>query len=130
MASPYARGNLRSVEDSAARFGFGETQEARFASDDLGTEQTGVSHHRIKPGRRQAFGHRHEGAEEIYVVLSGSGRLALDGEVIEVGPMDAIRVSPRVVRAFEAGEEGLEVLAVGPRRPDDRGEVLSGWWPD
>jgi len=44
--------------------------------------------------------------------------------------LDAIRVSPGVVRAFEAGEDGLEILAFGPRRTDDRGELLHGWWND
>ncbi len=128
MASAYTHLNLREVEDSAARYGFGETQESRFANDDLHAEQTGLSHHRIKRGRRQPFGHRHEGAEEIYVVIRGFGRAKLDDEIVEIEERDAIRVSPGVVRAFEAGEEGLEIIACGPRRPDDRGEVIQGWW--
>jgi hypothetical protein len=39
--------------------------------------------------------------------------------------MDAIRVSPEVARAFEAGPEGLELLVFGPRRAGDT-EILSG----
>ncbi|MDP8943158.1 MAG: cupin domain-containing protein [Actinomycetota bacterium] len=129
-AAPYTHRNLREVEDSAARFGFGETQETRFANDDLETEQTGFSHHRIKPGRRQPFGHRHERAEEVYVVISGSGRVKLDDEILDVQELDAVRVSPGVIRAFEAGERGLEILAFGPRLPADRGEIIQGWWAD
>jgi hypothetical protein len=32
------------------------------------------------------------------------------------------------MHALEAGDDGLEVLAFGPRRPDDRGEMVEGWW--
>jgi hypothetical protein len=34
----YAKKNLRSVEDSAVKFGLSETQEARFPRADLGAE--------------------------------------------------------------------------------------------
>jgi len=57
------------------------------------------------------------------VVLSGTGRMKLDDDVRDVGPMDAIRVSPQVARAFEAGADGLELLVFGPRHAGD-GEVL------
>jgi len=129
MSTPYTTMRLTDVKDSAQEFGVGEDMEVRFAKDDLGGERTGVSHHRIKPGKRQPFGHRHERAEEIYVVLGGSGRMALDDEVIEVEPLDAIRVAPEVTRAFEAGSGGLEVLACGARHDGD-GEIVQGWWSD
>ena len=128
MAAPYKLTNLNEVEDSAAKFGFGHVGEARFANSDLETEQTGVSVHRLKPDARQAFGHRHEEAEEVYVVIGGSGRVKLDDEVVELRDRDAIRISAGVMRALEAGPEGLEVLAVGPLRTDDRGEVVNDWW--
>lgn len=126
MAS-YTLRNLGEIEDSATKFGFGETHEARFANDALETERTGVSHHRIKRGKRQPFGHRHVEAEEVYVVLSGSGRVKLDDEVLELGPLDAVRVAPGVMRAFEAGPEGMEMLAFGPRHDRD-GALAPGWW--
>lgn len=126
----YTHKNLGDLDDAAARLGFGATHEARFANDELGTEQTGVSHQRLKPGKRYPFGHRHDEAEEVYVVIAGSGRLKLDDDVIEVKPLDAVRVSAGVMRAFEAGDDGLEFLAFGPRRPDDRGEIVPGWWGD
>jgi len=129
MPAPYTVKKLTDVKDSAAEFGTGDVMEARFAKDDLDAERTGVSHHRIKPGKRQPFGHQHEQAEEIYVVLGGSGRLKLDDEVIEVEPLDAIRVAPEVVRAFEAGPGGIEVLAMGARHDGD-GEIVPGWWSD
>ena len=127
--APYTIHRLTDTEDAAARHGYGETGEARFAAGDLATEQTGLSHHRLRPGRRQAFAHRHERAEEVYLVLAGSGRVKLDDEIVEIGPLDAIRVAPPVIRAFEAGPEGLELLAFGPRHRGDA-ELLPGWWTD
>jgi mannose-6-phosphate isomerase-like protein (cupin superfamily) len=129
MAS-YTIMNLEEVEDSAAKFGFGHVGEARFATGDLDSEQVGLSMHRLNPGARQAFAHRHESTEEVYVVLAGSGRVKLDDEIVELSNRDAIRVAPDVVRAFEAGSEGLEILAFSARNPDDRGEMLNDWWTD
>jgi mannose-6-phosphate isomerase-like protein (cupin superfamily) len=129
MAVPYTLKRLTEVEDSAPKFGFDEVQEARFASDDLETEATGVSHHRVKAGKRQAFAHRHENAEEVYVVLAGSGRVKLDDEIVEIETLDAIRVAPRVTREFEAGSDGIELLAFGPRHEGD-GELIPNWWTD
>jgi mannose-6-phosphate isomerase-like protein (cupin superfamily) len=117
--------NLSEIDDMAPRFGFEAVQEARFANNDLEAESTGLAFHRVKPGCRQAFAHRHEQAEEIYVVLTGRGRIKLDDEIRDVGPLDAIRISPQVARAFEAGPDGLELLVFGPRHQGD-GEVLSG----
>ena len=129
MAGPYTLKRLTDVEDSAPKFGFSDVQEARFANDDLETEHTGVSHHRVKAGERQAFAHRHDNAEEVYVVLAGSGRVKLDDEILEVEALDAIRVAPGVTRKFEAGSDGIELLAFGPRHEGD-GELISDWWTD
>ena len=129
MPKPYTVMRLTDVKDSAEEFGVGDDMEVRFAKDDLDAERTGVSHHRLKPSKRQPFGHRHEEAEEVFVVLNGSGRVKLDDEVVEVEPLDAIRVAPGVTRAFEAGPGGLEVLAVGARHDGD-GEIIPGWWSD
>jgi mannose-6-phosphate isomerase-like protein (cupin superfamily) len=129
MSSRYTRIKLTDVEDSAPKFGYGELQEARFARNDLDAEQTGLSHHRVRPGKRQGFGHKHEKAEEVYVVISGSGRVKLDDEVLELEPLDAIRVAPGVIRAFEAGPDGIELIAAGPHYDKD-GELLLGWWDE
>jgi uncharacterized cupin superfamily protein len=119
--------NLREVEDFAPEHGFGERQEARFAREALDCEQTGISLQRIKPGQRQGFGHSHGEDEEVYVVLSGSGRAKLDDELVELGPMDAIRVAPAVARSFEAGPEGLELIAFGTHSEDDA-QVVPDFW--
>lgn len=125
----YTLKNLRQVEDSAKKYGYSETQEARFAHGDLDAEATGLSYHVLRPDKRQAFAHRHDQAEEVYVVLAGSGRVKLEDEILELEAMDALRVAPTVTRAFEAGPEGLELLAFGPHHDGD-GEMVQDFWPD
>jgi len=93
----------------------------------LEAEQTGVTHFRLRPGRRSPFAHRHADAEEVYVILAGSGRIKLDDDLVELRPLDAIRVAPDVVRAFEAGPDGLEFLAFGPHHDAD-GEPINDPW--
>lgn len=124
----YTINNLRDLEDRASKHGLSETQEARFAYEELGLETTGVSLQLVKAGKRHAFAHRHKEAEEVYVVLSGAGRVKLDDEVEAVGPLDAIRVGPSVTRAFEAGPEGLELLVFGPRHEGDAEIVQDFSW--
>jgi mannose-6-phosphate isomerase-like protein (cupin superfamily) len=123
----YRRINLRDVEDSAVRFGLSETQEARFPQTDLAAEQTGLNVLTIKPSQREAFAHRHQAAEEIYFVLSGSGRVKLDEDVVDLATRDLLRVSPGITRSFEAGPEGLEVLIFGPHVDDDS-ELVPDFW--
>jgi mannose-6-phosphate isomerase-like protein (cupin superfamily) len=121
--------NLRDVEDVAPKAGFDAVQEARFARRDLDAEDTGIALMRVKPDQRQAFAHRHDQAEEVYVVVSGSGRIKLDDEILDVKVMDAIRIAPGVARSLEAGPDGLEYLAVGPHHESD-GEIIKdeGFW--
>jgi mannose-6-phosphate isomerase-like protein (cupin superfamily) len=125
----YSIKNLRQVEDSAPKHGFSEVGEARFPRSDLRAETTGLAYHVLRPNKRQAFAHKHDEAEEIYVVLSGSGRIKLDDDVVELETMDAVRIAPSTVRALEAGDDGLELLAFGPRHEAD-GEIMpiDGFW--
>jgi quinol monooxygenase YgiN len=120
--------NLEDVEDMAPRFGFGEMGEARFAGRHLGARLTGISHQRLRPGVRQAFGHHHHHAEEVFVILNGSGRVKIDDEITDVRKLDAIRVAPGSLRAFEAGPDGLEFLVVGPHHAGDA-QMAPEFWP-
>jgi len=120
--------NLEDVEDSADGHGFGPALQARFAHDDLGCAQTGVSLQRLAPGARMPFAHRHAQAEEVYVVLSGSGRLLVDGEEVGLRRLDAVRLGPEPVRTLAAGPDGLEILAFGPRHEGDV-EPAQAEWP-
>jgi mannose-6-phosphate isomerase-like protein (cupin superfamily) len=105
--------------------------EGRFGRTKLGSRDLGVSHFRYAPGFRSPMGHRHREQEEAYVVVAGSGRMLLDGEVVELNLWDAVRVAPEVVRAFESGPDGLDVIAIGGPKPEGGdGEPTSADWPD
>jgi quercetin dioxygenase-like cupin family protein len=127
--SRYAQVNLLELEDSV-----GDRVpeiEGRFGRTALGTSDVGVSHFRYAPGFRSQMAHRHLEQEEVYVVVAGSGRALLDGEVVELQQWDAVRAAPEVVRAFEAGPDGMDVIAVGGPKPEGGdGEIASADWPD
>ena len=129
--SDYTRVNLKSdVEDMAPKFGM-EGMESRFARTNLELENSGLSYFRVDPGRRVPFGHTHSEQEEVYVVLSGSARVAVDDEVVELSEMDAIRIPRGAVHGMEAGPEGTEILAFGAPNTDNKdAEMQPGWWPD
>jgi uncharacterized cupin superfamily protein len=127
MSGAYPVRNLADVDDAAPKFGLGDSWEARMARSALGAEQTGVGFFRLRPGRRSPFAHRHDQAEEVYVILRGRGRMRLDDDVVEVGPLDAVRVGPQVVRAFEGAADGLDFLVVGAHHPGDGELVDDGW---
>jgi quercetin dioxygenase-like cupin family protein len=127
VPSAHTQVNLDDVEDAAVANGFGDRWEARVARVALDAEQTGVTLFRLHPGKRSPFSHRHATAEEVYVVLRGSGRVKLGDEFREVSALDAIRVAPEVARAFEAGPDGLEFLAVGPHHGGDGQPVDDPW---
>ncbi len=127
MPEPFTIVNLAALDDAAPGNGFGDRWEARVAREPLQAQSTGVTHFRLLPGKRSPFTHRHAEAEEIYVILSGSGRVKLDDQLLDVGPLDALRLAPATARAFEAGPEGLEFLAFGPHHPGDGEGVEDAW---
>ena len=127
--SRFAAVNLLEVENSVGDRAPGI--EGRFGRKHLDSRDLGVSHFRYGPSVRSQFAHSHREQEEAYVVVAGSGRMLLDGDVLDLKPWDAVRVAPEVVRAFEAGPEGLEIIAVGgPKPADGDGEVGAANWPD
>jgi hypothetical protein len=55
----------------------------------------------------------------------------LDDEIREIRLWDVIRIAPEVVRAFEAGPDGLELIAVGGPKPEGGdGIPTDSPWPD
>lgn len=127
--SDYTHKKLEEVDDAAVAGGFSDQQEARFAMGDLDAEETGIAMIRVKPGQRQPFGHMHDEAEEVYVVIGGSGRIKLDDDIIDLERLDAVRIAPQVTRQLEGGPDGIEVIIFGPHHDKD-GEVFPGWWSD
>jgi quercetin dioxygenase-like cupin family protein len=112
----FAIKNLKEIEDSAGERAPGV--EARFARKHLDSEHLGITYLRYAAGIRSPLAHSHREQEEAYVVISGSGRIRLDDDVHDVRQWDVVRVAPQTVRAFEAGEDGLELIAIGSDRPE------------
>jgi mannose-6-phosphate isomerase-like protein (cupin superfamily) len=122
--------NLMEVEDSAPE-AVGDSLQARFGRKHLDSEHLGVSYFRYAPGYRAPYGHRHHEQEEAYVVVAGSGRIRLDDEIFDLKRWDVVRVAPGVVRGFEGGADGLELIAIGADRPEGGdGEMVRDWWTD
>jgi mannose-6-phosphate isomerase-like protein (cupin superfamily) len=114
---------------AAGRMPEGSVDDARFGRAPIESEHLGVSYFHYVPDGRAPFGHRHGEQEEVYLVLSGSGRVHLEDQVREVRKWDLVRVSPNVTRAFEAGPQGLGILAVGSDRPEGGdAEMINDFW--
>ena len=129
--APYTVVNLKRVENMAPKFGLSPGLESRFARVPLELENSGLSYFRIAPEFRAPFGHTHEEQEEIYLVVSGSARLKLDDEVVELSEWDAVRIPRGIMRALEGGPEGAEILAFGAPSNENRDlEMVQDWWTD
>jgi mannose-6-phosphate isomerase-like protein (cupin superfamily) len=127
----YTKVNLKEVEDQAERFGLAPNIEARMARVPLELENSGVSYQRLAPNFRLPFGHHHKQQEEVYIVVSGSARVKLDDEIVELRQWDAVRVPRETVRGFEGGPGGAEFLVVGaPNTGPGDAEMHDDWWSE
>jgi quercetin dioxygenase-like cupin family protein len=122
----WTKTNFKRLRDQSPR---GSPMQWKLARSALRSPELGVSRFTYEPGSRMPFGHRHREQEEAYVVVGGSGRAKLDDEVIELSPWDVLRVAPAVVRSFEAGPKGLDLICIGGRKPKKGDtERVSGFW--
>jgi mannose-6-phosphate isomerase-like protein (cupin superfamily) len=128
--SDYTKKNLNEVENQAPKFGMPSEMEARFARTDLGGETLGLSLMTLAPNFRMPFGHKHEGQEEVYVILRGSARVKVEDEIVELGPYDAVRIGMDTMRGVEAGPEGVEYIAFGAGEDPRDAEMVQDWWGD
>jgi len=90
---------------------FGVFRKMRIA---LGASGFGINQVELPPG---ASGREHDeaegGQEEVYIVLSGSGAMRIDGEDVELVPGRWLRVDAVHTRMPIAGPDGLVLIMVG-----------------
>ena len=126
----YTKQNLREVEDAAPKFDMPSEIHARFARGALDGETLGLTLFKLDPNFRIPFGHKHEGQEEVYVIVRGSARIKVEDEIVELGEWDAIRFDKDTMRAVEAGPDGVEYIAFGAGDDPTDAEMVPGWWSD
>jgi mannose-6-phosphate isomerase-like protein (cupin superfamily) len=127
--SSYTKVNLLELENTV-----GDRMpeiEGRFGRTALASRDIGVSHFRYAPDFRSPMGHRHGEQEEAYVVVAGSGRMLVAGDVVELQQWDTVRVAPDTLRALEAGPDGMDLIIVGGPKPEGGdGEMAAAEWPE
>jgi mannose-6-phosphate isomerase-like protein (cupin superfamily) len=111
--------------------------ELRMFTGPLGAEQMALTYRRMPPQtggmKGLRFGHSHETQEEIYFVLAGTMRVKVADEEFDVGPKEALRLSPECVRAvWNDGDEDVELVMCSVRVEDLRADVQihQDFWPD
>ena len=122
----WTKKNFQKLRDKSPR---DAPMQWKMARDALRSPELGVSRFTFDPGARMPWGHRHREQEEAYVVVAGSGRAKLDDEIVELATLEVLRVAPAVVRSFEAGAEGLDLICIGGRKPKggDTERVTDFW---
>lgn len=125
--SDYTKVNLLEIENPAAD---GGGPDIRFARKHLNSRDLGVTLERYPANHRSQTAHSHKVQEEAYVVVGGSGRVLLGKDIVELKQWDVVRVAPETVRAFEAGADSLELIAIGGPKPEEGDGVRADAdWP-
>lgn len=97
---------LRNRDRDAAPF---VTKDGSTIREYLHTERQSLAEASLEAGQSTQR-HYHAASEEIYLILEGSGRLEVDGDVSEVGPGDAILIPPGAGHELTAGRDGVRLL--------------------
>jgi mannose-6-phosphate isomerase-like protein (cupin superfamily) len=99
------------IEDMQAGFGGGFVK----ARAELGVKAFGMQVIQLPPGFENYPEHDHAetGQEEVFVTLSGSGWMDIEGDRVEMEPQTLIRVGPATKRKVFPGPDGLRMLALG-----------------
>ncbi len=99
------------IKDMQAGFGGGFVR----ARAELGVTAFGMQVLRFPPDWSDYPEHDEadSGQEEVFLALSGSGWIDIEGERVELDADTFVRIGPGVKRKVYAGPEGLKLLAIG-----------------
>jgi mannose-6-phosphate isomerase-like protein (cupin superfamily) len=102
---------VKKIDEMEAVYG-GAFKRARA---ELGVESFGMQIVDLPPNYEGYPEHDHEqdGQEEVYVALSGSGEIEIEGERFPLDSDHIARVGPGVTRKVWPGAEGVRLLIIG-----------------
>ena len=95
----------------------------------LGVTSFGLNQILLRPGQRGRI-HRHTAQEEVYIVLSGTLTLGIEGDERELGQGELARVAPGVRRQLaNRGDEDVLLIALGGAHDHvgRDGEAFTDW---
>ena len=99
------------IGDMEAGFGGGFVK----ARAELGVTAFGFQVIQLPPNYSDYPEHDHEetGQEEVFLALTGSGWMDVEGERVELDTETLVRVGPASKRKVHAGPQGLRMLVIG-----------------
>ena len=108
--------------------------EMRMFTEAIGAEQVAFTYRRMpaQTGGKGSYGHSHRTQEEVYFVIAGTLQFKLGDEVVDVGPLTAVRVAPATVRSvWNEGPDDVEVVICSVRLDDQSSEheMHADFWP-
>lgn len=106
---------MRGMEERTTRSRLDPESDEQFLTlrRRLGVSTFGLNQITLRPKQRGRI-HRHQRQEEVYLVLSGRLSLIVEGEEIELGEGELVRVAPdRRRQLVNRGPERLVLLAIG-----------------
>lgn len=108
--------------------------EMRMFTEAIGAEQVAFTYRRMpaQTGGKGSYGHSHRTQEEVYFVIAGTLQFKLGDEIVDVGPLTAVRVAPATVRSvWNEGPDDVEVVICSVRLDDQSSEheMHADFWP-
>jgi mannose-6-phosphate isomerase-like protein (cupin superfamily) len=108
--------------------------EMRMFTEAIGAEQIAFTYRRMpaQTGGKGSYGHSHRTQEEVYFVISGTLQFKLGDEVVDVGPLTAVRVAPATARSvWNEGPDDVELVICSVRLDDQSSEheMHPDFWP-
>ena len=102
---------VKRVDEVEASFG-GAFKKLRA---ELGVSSFGLQVIEMPPNIDQypEHDHAHDGQEEVFGVIAGSGKIEVSGEEVPLEPDVFVRVGPTEPRKIYSGPEGLKLIALG-----------------
>src|SRR4051812_45624564 len=124
-------GNNRPMDDRLTRARLQPDTDERFVRlrAELGVRSFGLNQIVLQPGQRGRI-HRHDRQEEVYLVLEGVLTLVVEGEEVDLGVGELVRIPSELRRQLvNRGPGRLSLLALG-RDGDHQGrdgEAFEDW---